>query len=125
MSRAERLSRIWFDDGTIMAGKLSTHVLDTAAGRPAAGVRITVYMIDSHGGGMGNAVRLRSVITNADGRTDGPLLEGSRFTAGHYRLDFEIGEYFAAAGHPDAKRFLDVIPIAFTIDDATVGYHVP
>ena len=108
-----------------MTGKLSTHVLDTANGRPAAGVRVTVYLLDSHGGGPGGAVQLRSVVTNAGGRTDGPLLEGPRFTAGHYRLDFAVGDYFASIGHADARRFLDVVPVAFTVEDASVGYHVP
>ena len=110
-----------------MPGKLSTHVLDTAHGCPAAGVRVTVYFIDPHagvGGGPGE-VRLRSVVTNADGRTDGPLLDGDRFHAGRYRLEFAVGDYFAARGHPDARRFLDAVPVAFTVDDASAGYHVP
>jgi hydroxyisourate hydrolase len=107
-----------------MPGKLSTHVLDTSSGRPAAGVRVTVFLLDSSGGAHG-AAALRSVVTNADGRTEGPLLEGSRLTAGHYRIDFAVGDYFASIGHPDARRFLDVVPIAFTIEDASAGYHVP
>ncbi|MDB5294307.1 MAG: hydroxyisourate hydrolase [Phycisphaerales bacterium] len=110
-----------------MAGKLSTHVLDTASGCPAGGVRVTVYSIDpdAHAKDGGGAVRLRSVVTNADGRTDGPLLDGPRFMAGRYRIEFAVGDYFAARGHPDARRFLDVVPIAFTVDDASAGYHVP
>jgi hydroxyisourate hydrolase len=97
-------------------------VLDTATGKPAAGVRVSVYFDDGHGGA---PVLMRSVVTNADGRTDGPLLDGTRFHAGRYRVDFAVGDYFAAAGHADARRFLDVVPIAFTVDDATAGYHVP
>jgi 5-hydroxyisourate hydrolase len=108
-----------------MPGKLSTHVLDTAHGCPAAGVRVTIYFIDPQDGADAGEVRLRSVLTTADGRTDGPLLEGKKFHAGRYRLEFAVGEYFAARGHADARRFLDVVPIAFTVDDATVGYHVP
>ncbi len=110
------------------SGRLSTHVLDTAHGCAAAGVRVTVYFIDPHGGGgTGGAgeVPLRSVVTNADGRTDGPLLEGERFHAGRYRLEFAAGDYFAARGHPDARRFLDVVLVAFMVDDASAGYHVP
>jgi 5-hydroxyisourate hydrolase len=105
-----------------MPGKLSTHVLDTAAGVPAAGLRISVYFDDAHGG---PPVLMRSVVTNADGRTDGPLLEGPKFHAGRYRLDFAVGDYFASMKHPDARRFLDVVPVAFTIEDASVAYHVP
>jgi 5-hydroxyisourate hydrolase len=108
-----------------MAGKLSTHVLDTAHGRPAAGVRVTVYFIDPQDGADKGEVRLRSLLTNADGRTDGPLLEGAKFHEGRYRLEFTVGDYFAARGHPDARRFLDVVQIAFTVDDATSPYHVP
>jgi len=106
-----------------MKGKLSTHVLDTASGRPAAGVRVTVYFLDetAHAGG----ARLRSVVTNADGRTDGPLLEGARFAAGRYRIEFAVGDYYAGLEHPDARRFLDVVPVAFTVEDASQGYHVP
>jgi hydroxyisourate hydrolase len=107
-----------------MPGKLSTHVLDTAQGRPAAGVRVTVYLLDTTSGGE-RGVALRSVVTNADGRTDGPLLEGARLSAGHYRIDFAIGDYFASIGHPDARRFLDVVPVAFTVEDASAPYHVP
>jgi 5-hydroxyisourate hydrolase len=107
---------------TDKAGKLSTHVLDTASGRPAEGVRVSVYFDDGHGG---PPVLMRSLVTTPDGRTDGPLLDGTRFHAGRYRIDFAVGDYFAAAGHADARRFLDVVPIAFTVDDATAGYHVP
>ena len=108
-----------------MPGKLSTHVLDTAHGCPAAGVRVTVYFIDPAGGVAHAETRLRSVVTNADGRTDGPLLDGPRFAAGRYRIEFAVGDYYAARGHPDAGRFLDVVPVAFTVDDASAGYHVP
>ncbi len=106
---------------TDKAGKLSTHVLDTASGCPAAGVRVSIFYVDGHGA----PVLMRSVVTNADGRTDGPLLDGHRFAAGKYRIDFAVGDYFAERDHPDARRFLDVVPIAFTIEDATAGYHVP
>jgi 5-hydroxyisourate hydrolase len=105
-----------------MPGKLSTHVLDTASGNPAAGLRNSVYFDDDHGG---PPVLMRSVVTNADGRTDGPLLEGPKFHAGHYRLDFAVGDYFASVKHADARRFLDVVPIAFTVEDAGMAYHVP
>jgi len=99
-----------------MSGKLSTHVLDTAHGKPAAGVRVELYRDD---------VLLLQVVTNADGRTDAPLLVGEAFVAGKYRIDFHIGDYFLTLGHADARRFLDVVPIVFVVDDATRGYHVP
>ena len=103
------------------AGKLTTHVLDTAHGCPAAGMRVSLFFVDPHG----DEALLRTVILNADGRADGALVEGSRFSAGKYRLEFGVGDYFAARKHADARRFLDVVPIVFTVDDATRGYHVP
>jgi 5-hydroxyisourate hydrolase len=99
-----------------MTGKLSTHVLDTANGKPAAGVTVTLYR---------GTQRLVETRTNADGRTDSPLLAGEALVAGTYRLEFAIGNYFAGLGHPDARAFLDVVPIVFVISDATRGYHVP
>lgn len=103
------------------AGKLSTHVLDIANGKPAAGVRIELYRVGAPGG----AGPLVEAVTNADGRTPAPLLAGEDLTPGTYRLAFHVGEYFAAIGHADAKRFLDVVPIVFTVDDPAAGYHVP
>ena len=99
-----------------MAGKLSTHVLDTATGRPAAGVKIRLY---------GAGQLLVEAETNSDGRTDQPLIAETSLVAGDYRIEFEVGEYFARQQHVDARRFLNVVPIAFTVDDATRGYHVP
>jgi 5-hydroxyisourate hydrolase len=108
-----------------MHGKLTTHVLDTAHGCPAAGVRVTVYFLDPQSGAVQGEACLRTVLTNADGRTEGPLLEGNRFTAGRYRIEFGVGDYFARRGHPDARRFLEVVPVIFTVDDASMAYHVP
>ena len=102
-------------------GRLTTHVLDTAAGRPAAGLRIDLYRRD------GAARRtLLSVTTNDDGRVDGPLLEGDGFSAGRYELVFHAAAYLRAGGTalPDTP-FLDEIVIAFGIDDADQHYHVP
>ena len=103
-----------------MAGKLSTHVLDTVSGKPAGGMRVQLYWIEPHA-----EVLLRATVTNADGRTDGPMIDGERFSAGTYKLVFHVGEYFAHLNHPDAKRFLDCVPLVFIIEDATQGYHVP
>ena len=104
-----------------MAGKLTTHVLDTSRGRPAAGMRVELYRVGAPGG----AAPLAVVETGPDGRTPAPLLEGDAMTAGTYRLAFHVGAYFAARRDPDAKRFLDVVPIVFTIDDPLAHYHVP
>lgn len=98
--------------------KLSTHVLDTAHGRPAAGVAVTLR--DASG------TILVETVTNADGRTDAPLLSGDRLTTGVYELAFATGAYFAGLGasHSDPP-FLDVIPIRFAIADPAGNYHVP
>ena len=94
-----------------MSGKLSTHVLDTMNGRPAAGMKIELR--DASG-----AV-LKSVTTNADGRTDGPLLTGADLRPGEYELLFHVGEYFGNA------QFLDKVPVRFRVSDPEAGYHVP
>jgi 5-hydroxyisourate hydrolase len=100
-------------------GKLSTHVLDTAHGTPAAGMRIDITRKP------GNAAPLKSVTTNAGGRTDVPLLEGAALEAGTYQLVFHVGEYFRARGERDAGRFLDEVPVVFVIGDPEANYHVP
>ena len=117
-------------------GRLTTHVLDTAAGMPAAGLVIDLYRHaqDSHdqdNHAQNNPVqdiwhRLLSVTTNADGRCDAPLLEGADFTTGRYPLVFYAAAYLRAAGTslPEIP-FLDEIVIAFGIDDADQHYHVP
>jgi len=101
-------------------GSLTTHVLDTASGRPAAGMSITLYRVS------GNAHRkLKTVVTNADGRCDAPLLEGRDFKTGEYELIFAAGAYFRAAALdlPDTM-FLDEVPIRFGMAEE-VHYHVP
>jgi len=101
-------------------GKLTTHVLDTAQGIPAAGMRVELFRARA-----GRRERLRSVRTNADGRCDGPLLEGSQLSAGEYVLVFAVGEYFRSRKSKDAGKFLDRVPIAFRVADAKAHYHVP
>jgi len=101
-------------------GRLSTHVLDSASGTPAAGILIELFRDDAAGG-----PPVRSVTANADGRTDLPLLEGAEFLAGSYRLVFHVGEYFRGRGHPDAGRFLENVPVNFIVDDSSARYHVP
>lgn len=102
-------------------GKLTTHVLDTARGKPAAGVAIWLYR--NHGG---SPEKLAEVVTNSDGRTDGPLLEGAALIAGQYELVFHAGDYLRATGQAGAQiLFLDQIPIRFGIADPAAHYHVP
>jgi len=102
-------------------GRLTTHVLDTASGRPAAGVRITLHR------NLGERYALlRDAVTNADGRCDSPLLEGEAFSKGRYRLVFAAGDYFRAQGNalPDPP-FVDEVVLDFGIADASAHYHVP
>jgi len=102
--------------------RLSTHVLDTAAGRPAAGVRICLLRLDPDG----TATLIGRHSTNRDGRTDSPLLSGDTIETGRFRLRFEVGDYFRASGIELADPpFLDVIDIDFGIADAGGDYHVP
>lgn len=102
-------------------GKLSTHVLDTAHGRPAAGVAVELFAVRD-----GARILLASTATNADGRCDRPLLEGDALQAGHYELVFAAGDYFAAQGVTlPSPRFVDRVTIAFGIADASQNYHVP
>ena len=100
-------------------GRLSTHVLDTARGRPAPGIPVALHRIAADGGRQ----HVASATTNADGRTDAPLLSGEAFRAGTYELTFRVGRYFddLAPGAP----FLDEIPLRFTIGEADGHYHVP
>jgi 2-oxo-4-hydroxy-4-carboxy-5-ureidoimidazoline decarboxylase len=102
-------------------GRLSTHVLDTAAGRPAAGLRIELTEI-----GASAEALLAEAVTNADGRTDAPLLAGAPLRIGRYRLDFHVGAYFAARQVAAADPpFLDIVPIRFAIAEPEGHYHVP
>jgi hydroxyisourate hydrolase len=105
----------------VRAGRLTTHVLDTSRGRPAAGVEIRLSRI------AGDIRRVvRDVHTNADGRTDGPLIDGADLERGRYELAFSIGDYFRkSGGAEDADPFFDVVTIAITISDPQAHYHVP
>lgn len=102
-------------------GKLTTHILDTAHGRPAASVLIDLYAERGK-----SWVLLDSVRTNADGRCDAPLLQDTAFQAGRYRLVFHIGAYFKALGLSLSEPvFLDQIPLEFGVADTRSHYHVP
>lgn len=103
------------------AGFLTTHVLDTARGVPAAGLCIDLYRITG-----ATRTHLVGMETNADGRTDQPILPQSDFAIGQYELVFHAGAYLSASGTPpEEPRFLDVIPIRFGISDPDAHYHVP
>jgi len=106
-----------------MAGRLTTHVLDTAQGRPAANMTIELWRLNAEGSGRR---LLKTVRTNGDGRIDGPLLANEELTAGVYELVFAVGEYFAAQGIATASPpFLDRVPVRFGIADGATHYHVP
>ena len=102
-------------------GRLTTHVLDTARGKPAAGMKIMLYKISGQ-----SHRKVLEVVTNADGRCDAPLLAGDKLTVGSYELVFCAGEYLRASGQAgEGVLFLDEIPIRFGIPDAGQHYHVP
>ena len=105
------------------AGKLTTHVLDTARGRPAEGMTVELFL---HEPGGGEPERVTTARTNADGRTDEPLLGSGELRAGSYELVFDVGAYFASAGLASADRpFLGLVPVRFGIADPDASYHVP
>ncbi|MFT3991143.1 MAG: hydroxyisourate hydrolase [Luteolibacter sp.] len=96
-----------------MNGKLTTHVLDTAAGKPAAGIPVRLFRFQEN-----ERMPVTEMRTNADGRTDEPLLQGSGFLPGNYELVFRVAEYF-----PDG--FYEEIPVKFRISETARHYHVP
>ena len=101
-------------------GRLTTHVLDTAAGKPAAGLRIELWRTGD------DPMHLKTLTTNDDGRADAPLLDGDDFQRGEYELRFHAGDYLGSTGVKlPEPAFLDVIPIRFGIADAGAHYHVP
>ena len=104
-----------------MAGWLTTHVLDTARGCPAAGLKIALYRVS------GNSHRkLVEMVTNADGRTDAPILPAEAFRPGTYELVFFAGAYLRESGQARAEPlFLDEVPIRFGMSDPEAHYHVP
>jgi 5-hydroxyisourate hydrolase len=107
----------------MMSGKLTTHVLDTAQGIPAAGMMIRLWRVDPDSG---DRSLLKTVTTNADGRTDGPMLEGSQFEPGCYELVFEVADYFTSSGLAVPELpFLGQVPIRFGLGDEGSHYHVP
>jgi 5-hydroxyisourate hydrolase len=102
-------------------GRLTTHILDTASGSPAAGVPIELYALSGD-----NRERIVATSTNDDGRCDAPLLDGDSFQTGVYELLFHVGDYLRARGEDlPSPAFLDVVPIRFGIASPDEHYHVP
>ena len=101
-------------------GRLTTHVLDTSTGKPAAGLKIELWSVGI------KPEPIKTVTTNSDGRVDGAILEGDGFKTGAYELRFHAGAYLRASGAKlDEPPFLDVIPIRFGISNLAQHYHVP
>ncbi len=100
-------------------GRLTTHILDTAHGCPAANVEIRVYALD------GERTLLASTVTNPDGRSDAPVLDGDAMRTGTYELEFDIGDYFSSRGvDVDEPAFLNTVVIRFSVKSGE-HYHVP
>ena len=104
-------------------GHLSTHVLDTAHGRPAVGMKVTLLRLQ---GDRGDAATVKHITLNHDGRADGPLLDAGEMAVGCYRLLFEVAPYFRALGVAlPEPPFIDTVQLDFGIADAGGRYHVP
>jgi 5-hydroxyisourate hydrolase len=104
-----------------MPAKLSTHVLDTAHGCPASGMKIELWSLDGE-----ERTLVTSAKANSDGRTEQPLLAEDEMNPGHYEIIFFVGDYFAAKSPTLPKiRFLDKVPVRFGIADGGAAYHVP
>jgi 5-hydroxyisourate hydrolase len=95
-------------------GRITTHILDTARGRPGAGIKVELFQMNGD-----SATLVATTTTNADGRTDQPMLEGEQLRAGTYQLVFHVGTYF------DGPAFYDSVPLRFRVADPSAHYHVP
>jgi 2-oxo-4-hydroxy-4-carboxy-5-ureidoimidazoline decarboxylase len=110
------------DDRLPVHGRLSTHVLDTTSGKPAAGIVIELVELSD----LGAARVVARTATNSDGRTDRPLIGGRPVPIGRYELNFSVGDYFAGRGAPlSDPPFLDRIPLRFSVSDPEGHLHVP
>jgi 2-oxo-4-hydroxy-4-carboxy-5-ureidoimidazoline decarboxylase len=110
------------DDRLPVAGRLSTHVLDTHNGKPAAGIAVELVELST----LGTSRVVTRTVTNSDGRTDAPLIGGRPVPIGRYELRFSVGEYFAARGVPMSDPpFLDEIPLRFSVSEPEGHLHVP
>jgi 2-oxo-4-hydroxy-4-carboxy-5-ureidoimidazoline decarboxylase len=114
--------RVAAGDRLKVHGRLSTHVLDTRSGTPAAGVTIELFELSADGA----RTLIARAATNRDGRTDAPLVGGRPLPIAHYELRFHVADYFARLGVPqDDPPFLDVVPVAFAVAEPEGHYHVP
>lgn len=103
-------------------GRLTTHVLDTASGKPASAMPLRLMRVNEDE----TRTIIASMVTNRDGRTDKPLLEGTSLKAGTYELSFTVCEYFAHSSLPiDNPPFLDIVTLRFTVAHPDAHYHVP
>jgi 2-oxo-4-hydroxy-4-carboxy-5-ureidoimidazoline decarboxylase len=110
------------EDKLPVHGRLSTHVLDTHAGKPAAGISVVLTELSN----LGEARVIARTVTNSDGRTDQPLIGGRPVPIGRYELMFSVGDYFAARNVPMSDPpFLDQIPLRFSVSDPEGHLHVP
>lgn len=102
-------------------GYLTTHVLDTAHGRPARGMKLEIWRLNGD-----SWMKLKNAVTNADGRLDAHAVAAEDFDCGTYELRFQVADYFAAQGtDKPANPFLDEVPIRFGVSDKEAHYHVP
>jgi 2-oxo-4-hydroxy-4-carboxy-5-ureidoimidazoline decarboxylase len=121
ITKLRTVDRVEGPGAPAVTGQLSTHVLDTYHGRPAAGVRLELFEV-----GKSERARLVQGTTNLEGRTDQPLISGEPLRVGTYELQFHIGDYFRASGVPlSSQPFIDVVPIRFGISEPEGHYHVP
>jgi len=101
-------------------GKLTTHILDTAYGKPASGVQVRLFRLEE------TRVLVKTDITNSDGRLDSPMMDDETMAVGKYEIEFEIGSYFRAMNAPmDEPAFVDDVVLRFGIANADQHYHVP
>jgi 2-oxo-4-hydroxy-4-carboxy-5-ureidoimidazoline decarboxylase len=110
------------EDRLLIHGRLSTHVLDTHSGKPAAGIKVELVELSE----LGQSRVVARAITNSDGRTDQPLIHGRPLPIGRYELSFRVADYFAARGVPlSDPPFLDHIPLRFAVAEPEGHLHVP
>ncbi|WP_426332852.1 hydroxyisourate hydrolase [Paenibacillus silvae] len=106
-------------------GRITTHVLDTSRGVPAAGIRIELYFIERTGA-EASSIKVTEMLTNADGRLDQPMLADGKLQTGEYELLFHVHAYFAQSNRNDPPSCLwTAVPIRFAVSDATSHYHIP
>ncbi|MGO4530194.1 hydroxyisourate hydrolase [Paenibacillus sp. 2TAF8] len=107
------------------AGRITTHVLDTSIGVPAAGVRIELYTVKRLGNDEERISKVKESLTNPDGRLDAPLLPEGELEEGEYELRFHVDQYFAQAQAETTHVLWTVVPIRFAVKDTGSHYHIP